>query len=289
MTLQIRLYWPLKKYGDTLIRHRKVHGKSNGAPETPNSYGGASSTARVNDAAATLVNLQSLTDHQNNSQNVSTSGDMTYPGYDNNNVNAADVPPMNPSLQDGHPRDVVKNLNVGFSNDLLDPQLQQYSQDPQSNSFPFSSQIDLWNLQNESFPSWHVGDDFDLEAFNMCLGSPSLVDQFPWHAEATAAEDGNHATTRIEAQGPSAPSMEDIQGLWITKADNYSWKNDGNHWYSVALTRPITPTIDSPSGNTVDERYREDLSLKLRPRWKDDPLPSTEFLVSVSTLFEHWN
>jgi hypothetical protein len=286
LTLQIRLYWPLIKYSDTLIRHRKVHGKSNGAPEARNGYGGASSTARV-DAAATPVNLQSLTGHQNNTQNVPTSGDMPYSGYDNNNVNAADVPPMNPSLQDGHSREVVNNLNVGFSDDLLDPQLQQYSQDPQSNSFPFSPQIDLWNLQNESFPSWHVGDDFDLEAFNMYLRSPSLVDQFPWHAEATAAEDGNHATIRIEAQGPSAPSMEDIQGLWITKADNYSWKNDGNHSYSVAPTQPITPITDSPSGNTVDERYWEDLSLKLRPHWKEDTLPSTEFLVSVSTLFEY--
>ena len=120
----------------------------------------------------------------------------------------------------------------------------------------------------------------------MCLRSPSLVDQFEWHAEAATGTVVimHHLglKLKVRARDPWDPRLVDHER-------GHSWKNDGNHSYSVVPTRPMTYTTDSPTGNTVDERYREDLSLKLRPRWKEDPLPSTEFLVSVSTLFGRQN
>jgi hypothetical protein len=144
--------------------------------------------------------------------------------------------------------------------------------------------MELWNLQNETFPSWHIGDDFDIEAFNASLLSPMAADQSVWYGQTSTSQANELLTPQIGTRNSAAPSINDIQGLWVTKADSYSWKDANNASYSVAPTRPITPSTGSSSGNTVDERYRNDLSQRLRPRWKEDPLPPTEFLVCTLYL-----
>jgi hypothetical protein len=163
---------------------------------------------------------------------------------------------------------------------MLDQNMQHASQNPQNGSFSFPAQPEFWNMEGEShYPSWHIGEDFDLQTFNTSLLAPIFVDESAWRVASPEGHDDMGATPRLGPHSPSATSMEVIQGLWVTKADDNSRKNDGLS-YSVAPTCPITPTTMS-SANGVDDRYREDLSMRLRPRWKEDPLPSTEFLVYI--------
>jgi hypothetical protein len=167
-----------------------------------------------------------------------------------------------------------------LSNRMLDQNMQQASQNSQNGSFSFPAQPEFWNMEGEShYPSWHIGEDFDLQAFNSSLLAPMFVDESAWRVASPEGQGGMVATPRLGPHSPSVTSIEVIQGLWVTKADDNSRKNDGLS-YSVAPTRPITPTTMS-SANGVDDRYREDLSMRLRPRWKEDPLPSTEFLVYI--------
>ncbi len=260
---------------DTLLRHCKVHNKGKGQDQrTPSDYDALSSPGRLDAAAATLVDLQILTERgQGMIEPVPSSND------DVSNSNLA----IDPSLQN-HDR---QNSTVGeadmdnfLSDPMLDQNMQHASQNPQNGSFSFPAQPEFWNMDGEShYPSWHIGEDFDLQAFNTSLLAPMFVDESAWRVASPEGQGGMVATPRLGPHSPSATSMEVIQGLWITKADDNSRKNDGLS-YSVAPTRPITPTTMS-SANGVDDRYREDLSMRLRPRWKEDPLPSTEFLVYI--------
>jgi hypothetical protein len=262
------------RHSDTLLRHCKVHNKGKGQDQrTPSDYDALSSPGRLDAAAATLVDLQILTERGQG---------MIEPGTSTNDVSNNNSA-IDPSLQN-HDRQnstvVQASMDSFLSNPTLNQNMQQMSQNPQNGSFSFPAQPEFWNMEVEShYPSWHIGDDFDLQAFNTSLLAPMFVDESAWRVSSPEGQGGMVATPRLGPHSPSATSMEVIQGLWITKADDNSRKNDGLS-YSVAPTRPITPTT-MPSANGVDDRYREDLSMRLRPRWKEDPLPSTEFLVCL--------
>jgi len=207
---------------------------------------------------------------------------MIEPGTSSNNV-ANDNSAIDPRLQD-HPRQsctVMETAMDNFlSNPMLDQNMQRTSQNPQNGSFSFPAQPEFWNMEVESYyPSWHISEDFDLQAFNTSLLAPTFVDESAWRVASPEGQGGMVATPRLGPHSPSSGSMEVIQNLWVTKADDNSRKNDGLS-YSVPPTRPISPTTMS-STNGVDDRYRGDLSMRLRPRWKEDPLPSTEFLVFI--------
>lgn len=258
---------------DTLLRHCKVHNKGKGQDQrTPSDYDALSSPGRLDAAAATLVDLQIMTERGQG---------MIEPGSSANDV-PNDNSAIDPRLQN-HDRQnstvAEATMDNFLSNPMLDQNMQHASQNPQNSSFSFPAQPESWNMEGEShYPSWHIGEDFDLQAFNTSLLAPMFVDESAWRVVSSPEGQGGMVTTpRLGTHSPSANSMEVIQGLWVTKADDNSRKNDGLS-YSVAPTRPITPTTMS-SANGVDDRYREDLSMRLRPRWKEDPLPSTEFLV----------
>jgi hypothetical protein len=258
---------------DTLLRHCKVHKKGNGQDHrTPSDYHALSSPGRLDAAAATLVDLQILTERgQGMIEPVSSTNDVS------NNNSAIDPRLQNHDRQNST---VAEATMDNLSNPMLDQNMQRASQNPQNGSFSFPAQAEFWNMEGEShYPSWHIGEDFDLQAFNTSLLAPMFVDESAWRVASPEGQGGMAATRRLGPHSPSATSMEVIQGLWITKADDNSRKNDGLS-SSVAPTRPISPTTMS-SANEVDDRYREDLSMRLRPRWKEDPLPSTKFLVYI--------
>jgi hypothetical protein len=206
-------------------------------------------------------------------------------GFHENRDPAIEIQQMDSNLNGGVVSSMDHSVDMDFSaHGLLGPDRQQYPHATQPDTFSFSPHMGLWHIPNETLPSWHIGDDFNINEFNMSFSLPMIADQVASQASLSATQIDEHTAPRIEKGSLNTPSMEDIQGLWITNIENYSWKNDRNSSYSVAPTRPITPTAESPSGNTVDDRYRNELSLRMRPRWKEDPLPSTEFLVSISCL-----
>jgi hypothetical protein len=265
-------------YSDSLLRHRKLHEMVVQTAATLRDLETVSTASRLGEAASTLVNQHSLADHQNYSESVSV-GDIHSTGPHDDRGNAIELSPqIDPSLQSAEPRSIESGVTMGFPpHALLDAEIQQYSQNGQPSNFSFSPHMGYWHIENEPFPSWYIGDDFDIEAFNMSLRSPIAMDQLACHAPSERHV-GDMVTPGME---PNKDAMDEIQALWATKTDS-SWKNDGNSSYSVAPTRPMTPTTQSPLSNQVDERYRDDLLLRMRPRWKEDPLPSTEFLVSIS-------
>lgn len=271
-------------YSDTLMRHQKVHEKSRAAPVSPSDYDGESSSSRADNAAAVLVDLQSLTSRQNGSGNDYDSRDMSYMGDPHSRGSTTEMSQADQNLS-GEPQRMGNSPSLGFpSAVVMDTDAQYLVHNPQPGAFPFSSHTGLWAVETESFPSWHIGDDFDLNAFNTSLLSPVFFDQFPLHNHDSATQSQNIVEPTTEIQNPSAPSIAVIQDLWVTKTDKNSRKGAGIS-YSVAATRPTTPARDFQPHKTVDDRYREDLSQRLRPRWKEDPLPSTEFLVCVVYLF----
>lgn len=265
----------LTGHSDTLLRHCKVHNKGNKVEQqksSPSDYDTLSSPGRLDAAAATLVDLQILTERGNG---------LIEPGAPNNDVSNS-FSAIDPSLQaQDRQNPQISHSNVNFlDHRMMDSEMQQPAQASQNGAYAFSTQPEFWSMEIESqYPSWHIGEDFDLHAFNNSLLAPMFVDESTWLVSPEGQGDVVQ-TARGGPQSPSANSIEMIQGLWITKADDNSRKKDAVS-YSVAPTRPITPTTLSSAGNGVDERYRDDLSLRLRPRWKEDPLPSTEFLVCI--------
>jgi hypothetical protein len=239
-------------------------------PKTPTEYDALSSPGRLDTPAATLVDLQILNERGQGIFESSTS-----PNDGSNDVSAIDPNLQNDQQNQQAPDSTMDNF---LSNPLLDQSIHHAPQNSRNGSFSSSAQPEFWNMEAEShYPSWHIGDDFNLQAFNNSLLAPMFVDESMWRAASPEGQGGLVAAPRAGPQSPSANSMEAIQGLWVTKADDTSRKNDSLS-YSVTPTRPMTPTTIS-SANGVDDRYRDDLSQRLRPRWKEDPLPSTEFLV----------
>ena len=159
----------------------------------------------------------------------------------------------------------------------------QQSQDHSGTDLYFSS---AWGVQLEPFTSWQIDDDFDLDAFNSSLLS-DYSEQAMWQTPQDV-QTGSSTTVPVAEPHPlSASTMEEIQSLWITKADNHFWKNDGNVAYSGPPTRPSTPTPVQSSATPVNENYRNVLHMRMRPRWKEYPLPSTEFLVRRRPVDEY--
>ena len=240
----------------------QVDQRSSTNPQThsPSSYMG------VPVAADNQVDWHSSTHPQTHSAGESANEDMHSIVYHDNGSSIAEAQQTNSSFSHEQTPGMDNSGNMDV---LLDPDLHQNSHHVPPNIFPYSPSMEVSHIQNGYVPSWHIGDDFDIQAFNMSVRLPTVVDQ-------------SECDPSIEIEASSTTSTEDIQALWITKSDSFSWKDDMNPSYSVAPTRPITPVAESPARSVVDDRYRDDLSLRMRTRWKEDSLPSTGFLVSTS-------
>lgn len=171
--------------------------------------------------------------------------------------------------------------SAGYGRNLTqDPSNSRPLQTMPEVDFEFSPPIGgAWGSNQELFGACQISDDFDLDAFNASLSLPVFVDQSAWHMQPALQNGQSPSESNEETQMLTAPSMDEIQSLWITKMEENLCNNDANASYSVCPTRPMTPTTDRSSATTVDDSYRNDLSLRMRPRWKEHPLPSTEFLV----------
>jgi hypothetical protein len=164
----------------------------------------------------------------------------------------------------------------------VDQEMENAPQELQRTDLGLSPLLDGWSHEIQpQYPSWQVRDDFDWEAFNLSLLVPMSVDETAWIVPPPSNQPASASRPEEVIQSPSPASMDVIMGLWVTRADDANRKADGIS-YSLAPTRPATPNNMSPG--TVDERYRDDLSNRLRPRWKEEPLPSTEFLVCYLIL-----
>lgn len=188
---------------------------------------------------------------------------------------------MDTNLDHTIPLNTNNGIDMGNVQSVIQGQaVPQLSQNLSGVDFEFSPPVmGSWGMHEEPFGSWQISDDFDLESFNASLLLPNVFEQTAWQAPPVIEKVGFPSVSVEERHSLSASDMDEIQNLWITKTVNNFWKNDGNASYSVGPSRPMTPTADHPSVTTVDDSYRNALSRRLRPRWKELALPSTEFLV----------
>ena len=228
-------------------------------------------------AAATLIDLQSMTEctMRNNAPTTGlpVRGDVDHHSFEplqmDTNLDHAMSLNANNDIATGNMQSVIQGQSI--------PQL---SQNLSGVDFEFSPPVmGSWGMHEESLGSWQISDDFDLENFNASLFLPNILEQTAWPAPQAIEKLGSPNVSVEDPRSLTASDMEEIQNLWITKTVNNFWKNDGNASYSVGPSRPVTPTIDHPSVTTVDDSYRNALTRRLRTRWKELALPSTEFLV----------
>jgi hypothetical protein len=210
--------------------------------------------------------------------NLSRGGDFEHHSFEQSQ--------MDSTLDHAMSLNANRDIDLGYVQSVnQDQSISQLSQNPSGVEFEFSPQaMGSWPMHQEPFGSWQISDDFDLEAFNASLLLPSILEQTAWQAPQVVDRDVVHTVSVAGSHSLNVSAMDEIQHLWITKTADNSWKNDGNASYSVGPSRPMTPTINRSSPTTVDDSYRNALSSRLRPRWKELPLPSTEFLVRSHRL-----
>lgn len=152
----------------------------------------------------------------------------------------------NPPLTNHH--DSYSQTRLLISNGLFDQ--------PQGGNIDFDNFLQA--------PAWLADEHFDLNALNSSVMESSLGLFSP---PQTAYESSTDATLLI----PTGTSL-------VHKEDQVR-----QHWFNYVGTHSsgyVTPEAGTENGE-LDERYRQNLSQRLQQRVPTEPLPSTEFLVSV--------
>ena len=133
-------------------------------------------------------------------------------------------------------------------------------------------------------PSWWIGYDFDLEALNtsvsatMDMVEPLFQPQIPF---SVVQQMPRHDLPRSTHSQRGRRSMNDmVKRSWFTQLDDTEFDDDTNG-NGGPTTGQMTPATDADRYG-IDDNFRARVSLKLKPRTNDDPLPSVRYLVSLS-------
>jgi hypothetical protein len=159
-----------------------------------------------------------------------------------------------------------------------------------------------WDLQfpDDQFPSWMVGNEFDVQALNTLMSShlePCAFNESaaPWivmesgndslQSQGTRQQQRRHSVVRLldDSSQPDfnrRPPKCTISEIWFTRVTR---RIEGRQEPGTRMTSPRPPRNPTEAGETpeVDEVYRIHLSTQMEPKWSQEPFPSTEFLVSL--------
>lgn len=155
------------------------------------------------------------------------------------------------------------------------------------------SNDNLWGASIMSpGPSWLIGYDFDLEALNsastvpatMETGEPLFQPHIPFNVMPNTLE--SESSRRVAMQRRQRPTNDVVKKSWFSQTEDMDDDEDGHR---VAATGQTTPAIGANQYD-VDDNFRTRVSLRLKPRTNDDPLPSNNFLnLSVQMYFTKFN
>ena len=156
------------------------------------------------------------------------------------------------------------------------------------------SNNNLWGASIMSpGPSWLIGYDFDLEALNsastvpatMEMGEPLFQPHIPFNAMPNLLEP--ESSSRGGMQRRQRPINDVVKKSWFSQTEDLEEDEEDSH--RVVATGQTTPAIGANQYD-VDDNFRTRVSLKLKPRTNDDPLPSNNFLnLSVQMYFTKFN
>jgi hypothetical protein len=137
----------------------------------------------------------------------------------------------------------------------------------------FTPLDDIFDLSIESalhlepysqVPTWLADEHFDLDALNSSVMTSTLGIFTP---DYTANDDNADTTIQTLELSHSEHKEDQVRQLWFTYVGTHK---SGN----------ITPNTTQEQV-VLDEQYRQTLSQRLQQRVPNEPLPSTEFLVST--------
>ena len=131
---------------------------------------------------------------------------------------------------------------------------------------------------NAGIVSW---DDFNFNNLNSYLSgafqpeSAEISAQLPQSSQSGQDQPVEPA----DLQRKSDTALIAVESLWFTRLEcenSVAPNPDGAY-----LSETITPGEEDRPGGCINDIYRQSLANRLRPKWPDDPLPSTEFLVHL--------
>lgn len=135
---------------------------------------------------------------------------------------------------------------------------------PLDNIFNLSMESALHFEPYSQVPTWLADEHFDLDALNSSVMTGTLGIFTP---DYTANNDNTDTTIQTLELPHSERKEDQVRQLWFTYIGTHK---SGN----------ITPNTTQEQV-VLDDQYRQTLSQRLQQRVPNEPLPSTEFLVST--------
>ena len=154
---------------------------------------------------------------------------------------------------------------------------------------PLHADNTLWDPSLVSpGPSWWIGYDFDLDALNTSVSATMEMDeplfQPQMHPNMIQDVPRSDLPRRAEAQRKQKSVNDIIKRSWFTQLEDIEADEDIE---AGTATGQMTPTTEAEQYD-LDDNFRTRVSLKLKPRTNDDPLPSTTYLVSITVNSFRW-
>ncbi|KIX10085.1 uncharacterized protein Z518_01166 [Rhinocladiella mackenziei CBS 650.93] len=136
------------------------------------------------------------------------------------------------------------------------------------------------NLTGLDSANWLLEDNFDLAIFDRMN---------PWATLSTNQSVHDHSRSltsyrQLTEKPGTAPQILDLRHVWyiqVRNADNDFGAGSGS----------VTPRQrDSAYGDDIDESYRANMARDLRPPFRDEPLPSIDFMnLCIHLFFTRFN
>jgi hypothetical protein len=118
--------------------------------------------------------------------------------------------------------------------------------------------------QYSQVPTWLADEHFDLNALNSSVMASTLGFFSP---DYTANETSTDITIQILEESTPERKEDQVRQLWFTYV--------GTHKSGYITPEATQERVE------LDEQYRQTLSQRLQQRVPTEPLPSTDFLVSI--------
>ena len=321
---------PLPLTSDTLLRHWKSHSLGGDPPNKGMSQVPTMDDARSLPAfptgvdgegiamtpTASTVDLNDQTSGTNSHQSLQSLQSHQSPTGRRTNSNASlnGTSSHGPSQSHDMVASVGYSIHDNISGSSRAPERALFGQDvtvqgqgqqtqimPGDFSIPLADHNHVSPLSNDNLwgasimspgPSWLIGYDFDLEALNsastvpatMEMGEPLFQPHIPFTVMPNIPEPD--PSRRAGMQRKQWPINDVVKKSWFSQTEDMEDEEDGHR---AAATGQTTPAIGANQYD-VDDNFRTRVSLRLKPRTNDDPLPSNNFLnLSVQMYFTKFN
>lgn len=131
-------------------------------------------------------------------------------------------------------------------------------------------------------PDTITWDNFDTSDFDWCLLTSPLSESMESDTrDPPLLDDPDGSKAQLaETVTRTASTATVVERSWYTRLEPSDSTQPNSSDYKAS--DPVSSGFEGTPNTEIDEIYRQGLSGRLRPRWKEEPLPSIEFLVRVA-------